>query len=158
MNKLRTWAARQNDPFLQFAANPQFDESFDRDSGKLVLASHLESYTVTTSPARASGCARPSIANSSTGTRSSTRCCQAGPPPEPRLRLNEALARHKVVPLKVELTRAGEKEPIRAEHDFTWRLSQDDCSGSTMSARRVSYREVTNEEFLQGTQPEKPAK
>src|SRR5262245_51704172 len=35
MNKLKTWAAKQKDPFLQFAANPQFEESFDRDSGKL---------------------------------------------------------------------------------------------------------------------------
>ena len=27
--------------------------------------------------------------------------------------------------MKVELKRAGE-DPLRAEHDFTWRLSQDD--------------------------------
>ena len=49
----------------------------------------------------------------------------AGNPPDPRLQLNDALARHKVVPVKVELKRAGE-DPIRAEHDFTWRLSQED--------------------------------
>src|SRR5262245_19193915 len=38
MEKLRTWAGRQSDPFLQFAANPQFKESFESGSGKLVLA------------------------------------------------------------------------------------------------------------------------
>ena len=51
MKKSRTWASHQENPFLQFAANPEFDESFEDDSGKLVLASHRESYTVETTPA-----------------------------------------------------------------------------------------------------------
>ena len=46
-------------------------------------------------------------------------------PPDPRLKLNDAVARRKVVPIKVELN-AGRRRSLRAEHDFTWRLSQDD--------------------------------
>ncbi len=51
MKKLREWAAEQQNPFLRFAANPRFDETFDRESGKLVLTSQFETYTVDTSPA-----------------------------------------------------------------------------------------------------------
>src|SRR5262245_26403427 len=51
MSKLKSWAAAQRDPFLQFAANPEFDETFDEDTNELVLASHLENYKVVTTPA-----------------------------------------------------------------------------------------------------------
>ncbi|HEX4414247.1 MAG TPA: hypothetical protein VH107_11505, partial [Lacipirellulaceae bacterium] len=37
MKDLRKWASTQNDAFLKFCANPRFDETFDRDTGKLVL-------------------------------------------------------------------------------------------------------------------------
>jgi hypothetical protein len=152
MTKLRTWAARQNDPFLRFAADPQFKESFDAGNGQLVLASHLENYTVATS--------RPEHAERLAEyrefldwyTRLNTLVI-AGPPPEPRLRLNEALARHEVVPLQVELKRAGEKDPLRAEHKFTWRLSradQDRIEG--VRASLASYRAVNNSEFQRAMQ------
>ena len=107
----------------KFAANPEFKESFESGSGKLVLR---VIWRPTPSTRR-----RPSIRKPLAEYREFldwyaqlNTLLSAGPPPEPRLRLNEALARHKVIPLKVELTRAGEKEPIRAEHQFTWRLSQ----------------------------------
>ena len=51
VTKMKAWASRQKDPFLQFAANPEFNESFDDDTGKLTLASHLENYVVDTMPA-----------------------------------------------------------------------------------------------------------
>ena len=35
MEKLTKWASQQKDPFLKFAANPKFDESFDKASGKI---------------------------------------------------------------------------------------------------------------------------
>jgi hypothetical protein len=74
-------------------------------------------------------------------------------PPEPRLRLNAVLARRKVVPIKVELTRAGE-EPLRAEHAFTWRLSQDDHKQiDEVRGNLAKYREVSNEQFLHDTKP-----
>ncbi|MEX0641797.1 MAG: hypothetical protein WD468_03805 [Pirellulales bacterium] len=151
MEKLRTWAGRQTDPFLQFAANPQFKESFESGSGKLVLASHVESYSVTTRRAEHPQALAEYREFLDWSTRLNT-LLSAGPPPEPRLRLNESLDRHKVIPLKVELTHNGEKEPIRAEHQFIWRLSNDDRArindvGTSLS----SYRPVLNEEFLQAT-------
>jgi hypothetical protein len=158
MDKLRTWAGRQTDPFLQFAADPQFKESFESGSGKLVLAHYLESYTVTTRRAEHPQAAADYREFLDWYARLNT-LLSGGPPPEPRLRLNEALARHKVIPLKVELTRSGEKEPIRAEHQFIWRLSNDDRErindvGTSLS----SCRTVPNEEFLKATRPDESAK
>ncbi len=148
MEKLRTWAARQSDPFLKFAAEPRFEESFTPENGKLVLASHLENYSVATAPAEDREAAAEYREFLDWYARLNT-LLSAGPPPEPRLRLNQALARHNAIPLKVELTRAGEKEPVRAEHDFTWRLSQDDMKRiDDVRASLAGYRAVSNEEFL----------
>ncbi len=155
MDKLRTWASRQSDPLLKFAADPQFEESFKPDTGELVLASHLENYRVDTAPV-----------DESTGladyrefldwyTRLNT-LLQAGPPPEPRLRLNAALAQHQVIPISVELQRAGESEPLRADHDFTWRLSREDRQRiDEVRASLASYRAVSNDEFVDSTRPKK---
>jgi hypothetical protein len=153
MDKLRNWAGQQSDPFLQFAANPKFNESFESGNGKLVLASHVESYSVMTRKAEHPQALAQYREFLDWYARLNT-LLSAGPPPEPRLRLNEALARHKVVPLKVELTRSGEKEPVRAEHQFTWRLSSDDRARvDDVRSSITSYREVPNEEFLKATRP-----
>jgi hypothetical protein len=147
MSKLCTWAAQQKDPFLQFAADPQFNETFDRDTGKLVLASHLETYTVTTSPTQH----RDSLADYREFLDWYTQLNNlliTHQPPNPRLKLNDALARHKVVPKTVELKRAGQ-DPVRAEHDFTWRLSKDDLQRIEDVREAISsYRQVENVEFL----------
>jgi hypothetical protein len=153
MTKLRTWAARQNDPFLQFAADPQFKESFEPASGQLVLASHLENYTVSTTRPQHAELLGDYCEFLDWYTRLNT-LITAGPPPEPRLRLNAALARHEVVPLVVELQRAGDKEPLRAEHKFTWRLSRADHDRiEEVRASLASYRAVDNSEFQLATRP-----
>lgn len=149
MDKLRTWAGQQRDPFLRFAADPEFDESFDPGSGRLVLASHLENYRAETMRSDQPQALAQYREFLDWYTRLNA-LLSAGPPPEPRLRLNAALARYRVVPVTVELTRAGDKEKLRAEHDFTWRLSRDDLQRiDGVRASLASYRPVTNEEYLQ---------
>jgi hypothetical protein len=153
MDKLRDWAGRQSDPMLRFAADPKFEESFEPESGKLVLAHHLAKYTVATAPASHPEAMMEYREFLHWYTQLNT-LLHATPPPEPRLRLNEALARHRVVPLEVELTRAGEKEPQRAEHLFTWRLSREDMDRiDEIREALASYREVKNEEFVRTSQP-----
>jgi hypothetical protein len=150
MAKLRTWAGRQPDPFLKFAADPQFEESFTPDTGQLVLTSHLESYTVETTRVEHPQAVAEYREFLDWYTRLNT-LLSAGPPPEPRLRLNESLARHNAVPTKVELIRAGEKEGLRAEHNFTWRLSREDLQRvDDVRASLASYRPVSNDEFVHG--------
>jgi hypothetical protein len=150
MNKLRNWAARQRDPFLKFAANPQFEETFDRETGQLLLASHEESYTIKTESSDAPDAMAEYREFLDWYARLNT-LIHAGPPPEPRLQVNAALARYQVVPVKVELARAGEKEKLRAEHEFAWLLSKKDL-GKIDDARAaiVAYRQVDNEQYLEG--------
>ncbi len=153
MDKLKTFAGQQKDPFLKFAANPEFEETFDAGKNELVLASHFDNYKVTTSPEEHPEALAEYREFLDWYSRLNT-LLQGGAPPEPRLRLNDALARHQVIPLKVELTRAGEKKPVRAEHDFTWLLSRDDAKRiDDVNNARFGYREVTNEEFNREVQP-----
>jgi hypothetical protein len=152
MQKLRTWAARQDDPFLQFAADPEFKESFEPESGQLVLASHLESYTVETDRVEHAQALAEYREFLDWYARLNT-LLSGGPPPEPRLRLNAALARHEVVPLKVELKRGRENELLRAEHKFTWRLSNADVERiDDVRASLAAYKSVPNEEFMRGSE------
>jgi hypothetical protein len=148
MVNLRTWAGQQSDKFLKFAANPDFKESFEPGSGQLVLASHLESYTVETVPAK-----RPKAAAEYREFldwyAQLNSLLSGSPPPQPRLELNKSLSRHKAIPKSVELIRAGRGEPLRAEHEFTWMLTKSDRSRiDDANAAMASYRGVTNEEYL----------
>jgi hypothetical protein len=152
MDKVKAWAKKQRDPFLKFAANPEFDESFEPETGQLVLASHVESYRVATTPAEHPDAVLEYREFLDWYAQLNT-LLSGGPPPEPRLRLNQALARHQALPISVQLTRNGESEPLRAEHDFTWRLSQEDLRRiDKVRAALSSYRLVENEEFLRVTQ------
>lgn len=158
MKKLRKLSAESKDPYLQFCANPRFDETFDRNTGKLVLASNFETYTVDTSPASQH---QDSITeyHQFLDWYTQFNTLQTSPvPPDPRLKLNDALVRHRVIPTKVELKRTGE-DLVWAEHDFTWRLSQDDLQRiEDVQAGLTSFKQVENKEFLQMGQPVMPAK
>jgi len=152
MKDLREWAMQKNDPFLKFCADPRFDETFDRESGKLVLASPLQTYTVETAPTQHQellGEYREYLDwYAQLNTLLVTKI-----PPDPRMKLNASLARHSVVPTKVELKRGGE-DPVRAEHDFTWRLSKKDLERvEEVHNALSSYKTVDNKEFLKLSQP-----
>jgi hypothetical protein len=152
MQKIREWAGKQRDPMLQFAANPKFEETYDPAEERLVLASHLETYTVTTEPVTHPEATAKYREFLHWYTQLNT-LLHAGPPPEPRLRLNEALARHRVLPQTVQLTRTGDDKPLRAEHEFTMRLSRDDEERiDEVRTSVASFRDVTNEEFLKAGQ------
>ena len=135
-----------------FAANPRFDETYDRETGKLVLTSSLQTYTVETNQTQhqdSLGSYREFLDwYTQLNTLLSTPI-----PPDPRLKLNESLARHKAIPTKVELQRTGE-DPVRAEHDFTWRLSQTDLERiDDVHNALTKYKTVENAEFLQLGRP-----
>jgi hypothetical protein len=148
MDDLRAAAGKQSDRYLKFAANPEFEESFEPGNGQLVLASHLESYTVHTIPAKHPKAAAEYREFLDWYAQLNTLLSGVPIPPQPRLELNEALSRHKAIPSVVERRRAGENGPIRAEHEFLWLLSQDDMSRiENVRGALASYREVSNQEY-----------
>lgn len=153
MEDLRAWAGEQKDKSLKFAANPEFEESFEPGSGQLVLASHFVSYTVETAPARSQTASREYREFLDWYVQLNTLLSGDRRPPQPRLELNKSLSRHKAIPKTVELTRTGRDEPLRAEHNFTWLLSQSDMDRiEDVNAALASYREVDNAEYVQSWQ------
>jgi hypothetical protein len=151
---LQTFAAsHKSNAALEFAAQPQFEESYDASTGKLVLAHHLQTYTVTTTQVD-DAAAMAEYREFLTWYTQLNTLIHGDPNKLPRMKLNEALARRRVVPQVVELTRAGEKEPLRAVHEFTMLLSRDDEQRiDEIHTALASFREVTNEEFLKAAQP-----
>ncbi|MGI9455286.1 MAG: hypothetical protein ACR2NU_01925 [Aeoliella sp.] len=148
IDKLTTWAAEQKNPLLRFAAEPQLEETFDKESGVLTLTGSRMSYRLSTTP---------------TGQRevwddlsayfneyAKLNCLlSSAMPPLPRLEVNKALARHRIVPVEVNLSLADpEQTSLRAEHLFTWRLSKDDRAQIAMVGEQlVNFRDVSNAEF-----------
>lgn len=158
ISKLRTWAARQDDPFLKFASSPEFEETFAAGSNQLVLASHVETYRVETAVAE-NVRALDEYREFLDWYSQLNTLLHSGPPPGPRMRLNAALAQHKVIPVTIELKRAGEKETLRAEHDFVWRISREDREQiDSVRESLARFRDVSNEEFLRLTQPQAATK
>jgi hypothetical protein len=137
IDKVRNWAGQQSNPFLKFAANPDFEESFEPTNGQLLLVSHLESYRVETAPARHPKAASEYREFLDWYAQLNT-LLSGGPPPQQRL--------------TVELLRGGDDETLRAQHEFTWRLSKDDMQRiDDVHAALASYRELSNEEYLRRT-------
>ena len=148
MTKLTEWAGEQDDDLLKFAAKPEFEESFDPDTGMLTLIGSHWNYRVATVPAED----RAALARYREFTDWYTRLntmMQGTPPPGPRLKLNAALQKHGVVPVEIHRLVDSESTALRATHLFTWRLSKKDRT-RLEEARRflASFKKVENKDFL----------
>ena len=130
--QLRRRAAEQSDSFVQFLANPKFEQHHDPTAATVTVASPWLSYQV-------QGVAAPS-AEMTAQFREFSDCFvrlspildPAARPPFARMILNEALQRAGLLPQKVTLTitpKRGlmpQRTTIRSEHQLIDRLSQAD--------------------------------
>lgn len=158
IEKLSQWAANQEDPLLQFSAQPQFEESFEAKTGALTLASPKWTYKVATVEAEDAACLQRYQDFIDRYTKLSTML-QNAPPPGPRLALNAALAKHGVVPVEIQRTTGGEnKNAVRAAHLFSWRLSREDRARlDDAQTFLANFQKVDNEQFIAArTQQDKP--
>lgn len=148
IDKLRTWSRSQRNPLLVFAADPEFTETFDAESGMLNLESERMTYRLATVPVERTDVWRD-LRNYFDGYAKLNCILSSAMPPLPRLAVNEALEKHNVVPVEVNLTLAGGQDTqLRAEHLFTWRLSKDDRARIALVGEQlVSFRDVSNSEF-----------
>lgn len=149
--KLSDWAARQRNPLLQFAAAPEFAESFDPESGVLTLAGKHMTYQLQTVAADRPETWRD-LRNYFDGYAKLNCLLSSAMPPHPRLQVNEALEKHGVVPVEVKLSLSDAQQTrIRAEHFYTWRLSKEDRARIALVGEQiVAFREVPNAEFRDG--------
>lgn len=148
MSKLRRWAATQQDPFLRFTGAPSFEESYDEVTGELRLASKHMTYRLITTPLEHPEM-KLQLRQFLDGFAQLQTLLQSGLPAEPRIRVNEALYRHGVMPLEIELTSGDDEHPsLRAEHMVAWVLSKHDRLRIDGAMDQLtSFRKVSNEEF-----------
>ena len=149
MAKLTGWAADQKDSLLKFSANPTFDESFDAETGSLVLANPEWTYRTATVPAEdATVLAR--FRDFTDRYAALNSMMHNAPPPGPRLALNAALAKHGVVPVEIRRTLDGdEKNVVCARHLFSWRLSREDRTRlDEAQASLANFVKVDNKAFI----------
>jgi hypothetical protein len=148
MKKLNRWAAEQEDELLKFSAEPDFEQTFDAESGVLTLQSPVWNYTVATVPAEDDQALARYREFTDWYTRLSTML-QSSLPPGARLKLNAALAEHSVVPVEIRRTVKSESTALRSTHLFTWRLSREDRDRIDQAQSYLaSFKKVGNEEFL----------
>lgn len=158
MVKLRDWAAQQKDPFLNFIADPNFQEAFNAESGELRLVSDQLSYRLVTIPTDHPEM-KLAVREFLDQYAQLQTLLDAGLPPEPRLRVNEALFRHGVMPVEVQvlsgrLDDQGSVEPdVWADYLTAWVLSKNDHQLIDEAIDQMAtFAEVSNKEFQAGRQ------
>ena len=148
MNKLNRWASEQEDTLLKFSAQPIFEESFDYESGILILENPAWNYTVATVPAEDEKALTRYRDFTDWYSRLSTMLNNT-PPPGARLALNKALTKHAVVPVEVRRRIESQDRSLRATHLFTWRLSREDRQRiDSTRGQLTSFKKVDNAEFV----------
>jgi hypothetical protein len=114
---------------LKFAADPDFRESLDPETNEIVLAAPLLEYRARTVAPKNAEVLKRYEAYVLRQAQLNTLINPGAPPPSPRLKLNEALARRQQIPEQVSLRRISPEsggKSLRAEHHYTWRLGEPD--------------------------------
>lgn len=130
--RIKVWAEKQADPYLNFLARPQFDEQWDETTGDLSLASKWITYQLKTAEVENPAIARQYREFSDWYCQLNTAMNPGSRPPFSRLLVNESLARHERFPTEVQLTVRSQggvfakKTVIRSEHQLISRLVESD--------------------------------
>lgn len=148
MVSLRKWAAQSGDAFLRFAGDPVFTESFDEETGELQLIGDQLSYRLVTVPME-DEMTRLAVRRFLDSFTKLQTLLETSLPPDPRLRVNEALFVHGVMPVETKLFSGKQDKPsLRAEHLTAPLLSKRDRARIDDAIDKMaSYRQVSNEEF-----------
>jgi len=160
MDKVRTAAAQNSEPFLQFLANPKFQEKIDPKSGKLALTSEYLHYDVTMQPAANGEVARQYTEFSDWYAKLNTMLNVGGLPPFSRMTVNARLRNMRQLPSDVHLTIIDRSTPeprevhFFSEHGFSRELSEEDLERVTQVARLLkSCEKVELAAYLQPANP-----
>jgi hypothetical protein len=132
VEKLKQLAAKQKDPLLRFFADPKFEETFDVSRGELSLASPLVTYRLTGEVVKDPAVFAEYREFSDGYSKLNAVLNPGSRPPQARLQVNQALARHELMVKEVVLTliaiksETNQKTVLRSEHDFSLNLTAAD--------------------------------
>lgn len=151
----RARARKGDSPFLQFLADPEFEESYDEPNQQVELESAFMTYKLTTQEV-ASPEAMQQYGDFADGFTKLTPVLEiAAPPPFARLVVNQALRERNLIPDRVEMTarpdgEVGSKQEfkLRSEHDVAWKLLGEDRTKIDQIVNQIgTYKAVQLDEF-----------
>lgn len=158
MGTLQSWAARQPDPLLKFAADPRFEQSLDESTSTLNFSNTFMTYQLTTAKAPTESMARQYREFCDISVRLNAITNPGSIPPFPRLLVNEALAKAELIPQQVHLTIAprqrfgGKPIQMRTEHRLINRLSEADSRRINETGELlVTFTPVSLQAYLRPT-------
>jgi hypothetical protein len=131
-NNLKHLEKRTEDPILDFALRPSFDEQTKEDVAERIFKSKYVTYRVKTVDAEFEGMAARYRAFSDASARLNALVNRGSMPPFPRLLINESLEQSGQVPAQVHLAISsarlvgGRTVLLRSEHEFRPRLLDSD--------------------------------
>jgi hypothetical protein len=131
-NNLRHLEKRTEDPILDFALRPSFEDHFDEDSGERVFSSKYVTYRIKPLAEELDGMASRYRAFSDASARLNALVNRGSLPPFSRLWVNQSLQKSGQVPAQVLLTISparlvgGRTVALRSEHAFRPRLLDSD--------------------------------
>ena len=132
VERLRQRAAAQPKPLLRFLANPEFEASYDEQTGRVELTSPWLTYRVETVAAVSEEVSRRYREFSDWHAQLNALVHPGAHPPFARLKLNEILAQHGRIPRRVELEIRTAQGPsarrirLRSVHRFAGQLAESD--------------------------------
>ena len=151
---LKRWAVTQSDPFLQFLADPKFEEEFDETAGQLTCTSPWMTYRLTTIEAGNAALARQYREFSDWHCQLNALLTPGARPPFARMSVNAALEKRRRFPNETQLTvrtRKGippKKVVIRSEHQLVRRLVESDRDRVAQTDQFMAiFKPVTFEEY-----------
>lgn len=150
---VRNQEDEQASELMKFCAQPVFEESFDEETGELLLKHDLWTYRAATVQVESKGALQRFREFTDNYARLNTILypnLNNLPLPGPRLSLNRALSLHQVVPVEIRRTiKNAETQQVRASHLFSWRLSREDRARLDEVRRDLAnYKKVDNKTFL----------
>ncbi len=136
---------------LLFQLAPQFQEQFDPTMSKLTLSSPRFSYVVDCQSPAMPECGAAYLNYADWAARLNHVLHPHSLYPEPRLQLNHALRRQQMIPSKVQLRVAFDKQlHLQAEHRFDWELlnrDRQDISHWELLLKSDKLKEVSFPEY-----------
>jgi hypothetical protein len=150
--KAHAWAAKSSNPFLKFAAEPNFEVALGKE-GELTLNSPHMTYRLETLPAESPGVCEQYREFSDWYARFNSMLHVGATPPFPRLAVNKELAARNLVPTEVALTIPAQNSlskpvALRSVHHVSWRLLQRDLSRISETANQLAtFKIVSLAEF-----------
>jgi hypothetical protein len=131
-NNLKRLEKQTEDPILDFALRPAFEEESDKDTSERVFKSKYVNYRIKPLTAELEGMAGKYRAFSDAAARLNALVNRGSLPPFARLLVNESLDEKGQVPAQVQLTVSsarlvgGRTVLLRSEHEFRPRLLDSD--------------------------------